>query len=399
MKKMTHSLKVLFLIASGLLLTNCYSNAQTTITPNNVEEKVPEANNEEKEPTNNNEENTTPNNSNEINPSNNEEEKNPNQKPEENTTPNESNNSNTENNNGENVEGNNPGEKTNTENNTNNPGENTNTEKPAENTNQGNTGENTPVQDSYKISQTSAVLTMGEELQLSITNNGKKVSNVTWTSSDADLARVDEDGVVRACFFTNENEKVAITGKVGNKASLKCDLRINPKNDSIFKKVYNRIQVVNQDDEGHVIYSFVHAGVEANATINVTKTFEYDSFTGICRIKVIKSFVQGNVTAYYVGRNDFYWGDYENGIFYGQYSEVYNEQQKDAVFSFKNVGISYLNHTIYISSNTTYSIVRKDWNTITDEDAVAKLVFCRIEECVEYAEEKFEEYNYGVHLF
>ena len=387
---MTHSLKVLFLITSGLLLTNCDSNAQTTITPNNVEEKVTEANNEEKEPTNNSEENTTPNNSNETNPSNNEEEKNPNQKPEENTAPNESNNSNTENNNGEN---------TNTENNTNNPGENTNTEKPAENTNQGNTGENSPAQDLYKISQTSAVLTMGEELQLSITNNGKKVSNVTWTSSDSDLARVDNSGVVKACFFTNENEKVTITGKVGNKASLRCDLKINPKNDSIFKKLYYRTQVVNQDDEGHVIYSFVHAGLEANATINVTKTFEYDSFTGICRIKVIKSFVQGNVTAYYVGRNDFYWGDYENGIFYGQYSEVYNEQQKDAVFSFKNVGIGYSDHTIYISSNTTYSIVRKDWNTITDEDAVAKLIFYRIEECVEYAEGKFEEYNYGVHLF
>ena len=400
MKKMTHSLKVLFLIASGLLLTNCSSNsdAQTTITPINVEE------------------NTTPIDSNKTNPSNNEKEQNPEQKPEENTTPNESNNSNTENNNGENennnqeqntntentgenVEGNNPGENTNTENNTNNPGENTNTEKPAENTSQGNTGENTPVQDSYKISQTSAVLTMGEELQLSITNNGKKVSNVTWTSSDSDFARVDKGGVVRACFFTNENEKVTITGKVGNKASLRCDLKINPKNDSIFKKVYNRIQVVNQDDEGHVIYSFVHAGLEANATINVTKTFEYDSFTGICRIKVIKSFVQGNVTAYYVGRNDFYWGDYENGIFYGQYSEVYNEQQKDAVFSFKNVGIGYSDHTIYLSSNTTYSIVRKDWNTITDESMVAKGVFYRIEECVEYAETKFAEYNYGIHLF
>ena len=405
MKKMTHSLKVLFLIASGLLLTNCSSNSntQTAITPNNVEEKVPEANNKEKEPTNNNEENTTPIESNVTNPSNNGEEKNPEQKPEENTTPIESNNSNTENNNGEN-ENNNQEQNTNTENTGenvegNNPGENTNTEKPAENTNQGNTGENTPVQDSYKISHTSAVLTMGEELQLSITNNGKKVSNVTWTSSDADLARVDKDGVVRACFFTSENEKVTITGKAGNKTSLRCDLKINPKNDSIFKKVYNRSQVVNQDDEGHIIYSFVHAGLEANATINVTKTFQYDSFTGICCIKVIKSFVQGNVTAYYVGRNDFYWGDYENGIFYGQYSEVYNEQQKDAVFSFKNVGISYSDHTIYISSNTTYSIVRKDWNTITDEDMVAKGVFYRIEECVEYAETKFEEYNYGVHLF
>ncbi|MBO7614090.1 MAG: Ig-like domain-containing protein [Bacilli bacterium] len=387
MKKISHSLKILFLITSGLLLTNCNSNsdAQITITPSNIEEKEPEANYEEKEPTNNNEEKTTPIDSNETNTSNKEE-----VNSEENTTPIESNNSNTETNNGENE---------NVENNTNNTGEGTNTEKPGENTNQGNAGENTPVQDLYEISQTSAVLTMGEELQLSITNNGKKVNNVTWTSSDADLVRVDKDGVVRACFFTNENEKVTITGKVGNKASLKCDLRINPRNDSIFKKVYNRSQVVNQDDEGHVIYSFVHAGLEANATINVTKTFQYDSFTGICCIKVIKSFVQGNVTAYYVGRNDFYWGDYENGIFYGQYSEVYNEQQKDAVFSFKNVGIDYLDHTIYVSSNTTYSIVRKDWNTITDEDMIVKGVFYRIEECVEYAEEKFSEYNFGVHLF
>ena len=394
MKKISHSLKILFLITSGLLFTNCDSNsdAQITITPSNIEEKEPEANYEEKEPTNNNEEKTTQIGSNETNTSNKEENS------EENTTPIESNNSNTETNNGEN-ENNNHEENENVENNTNNTGENTNTEKPGENTNQGNTGENIPVKDLYEISQTSAVLTMGEELQLSITNNGKKVNNVTWTSSDADLVRVDKDGVVRACFFTNENEKVTITGKVGNKASLKCDLRINPKNDSIFKKVYNRTQVVNQDDEGHVIYSFVHAGLEANATINVTKTFQYDSFTGICCIKVIKSFVQGNVTAYYVGRNDFYWGDYENGIFDGQYSEVYNEQQKDAVFSFKNVGIDYLDHTIYVSSNTTYSIVRKDWNTITDEDMIVKGVFYRIEECVEYAEEKFSEYNFGIHLF
>lgn len=373
MKKISHSLKILFLITSGLLLTNCDSNsdAQITITPSNIEEKEPEANNEEKEAKNNNEEKTTQIGSNETNTSNKEEENS-----EENTTPIESNNSNTETNNREN-ENNSQGE----------------------NTNQGNTGENIPVEDSYEISQTSAVLTMGEELQLSITNNGINVSNIIWTCSDSDLARVDDNGLVRACFFTNANEVVTITGNINNTKSLKCDLTINPRTESIFQKVYYRSQAVNQDEDGHVIYMFVHAGIEANGTINVNKTFEYDSYTNICRIKVIKSFVEGNVTAYYVGRNDFYWGDYENGLFYGQYSEIYNNQEKDALFSFNKVGISYSDHTIFISSNTTYSIVESDWSSITDEAMVAKGVFYRIEECVEYAEEKFNEYNFGVHLF
>ena len=351
MKKMSQVLKVLFLISSGLLLSNCSSNSnnKTNIAPSNIEEK---------DSTNNNEENTTPTDTNETNSSN-----------------------------------------SNEENSQNNLEENTNSNNSEENTETNNTEQTPVIQNVYKINHSSATLTMGEELQLYITNNDTKVSNITWTNSDNDYARVDEDGVVRACFFTNTNEVVTITGKIDNEKSLKCDLTINPRTESIFQKVYYRSQAVTQDDEGHVIYMFVHAGLEANATINVTKTFEYDSYTNICRIKVIKSYVEGNVTAYYVGRNDFYWGDYENGIFYGQYSEVYNEQQKDAVFSFKNVGIDYLDHTIYLSSSTTYSIVRKDWNTITDEAMVAKGVFYRIEECVEYAEEKFSEYNFGVHLF
>lgn len=352
MKKVTHYLKTLFLISTSLLLASCSSesNKQPTVTVEN---------NEEKEVT---------------------------KTPEETTTPEEENNSNPLNGKEENVNNNNPEEK---------PNEN----KPEEKPNTSNQEETPVVENVYSINHSSATLTMGEEMQLSITNNGINVSDITWTSSDTDLARVDSNGVVKACFFTNASEVVTITGKINNTKSLKCDLTINPRADSIFQKVYYRAQAVNQDENGHVIYMFVHAGVEANGTINVNKTFEYDSYTNICRIKVIKSFVEGNVTAYYVGRNDFYWGDYENGLFYGQYSEIYNGQEKDALFSFSNVGIGYSDHTIYISSKTTYSIIESDWSSITDEAMVAKGVFYRIEECVEYAEEKFNEYNFGVHLF
>ena len=352
MKKVTHYLKTLFLISSSLLLASCSSesNKQPTTTVDN---------NEEKEVTNTPEETTTANNSGESNSS-------------------------SENKENENV--NNAEEK---------PNENNPEEKPNEN----NQEQPPVVENVYSINHSSATLTMGEEMQLSITNNGVNVNNITWTSGDTDLARVDNNGVVRACFFTNANQEVTITGKINNTKSLKCDLTINPRADSIFQKVYYRAQAVNQDENGHVIYMFVHAGVEANGTINVNKTFEYDSYTNICRIKVIKSFVEGNITAYYVGRNDFYWGDYENGLFYGQYSEIYNNEEKDALFSFNKVGISYSDHTIFISSNTTYSIVESDWSSITDEAMVAKGVFYRIEECVEYAEQKFNEYNFGVHLF
>lgn len=350
MKKVTHYLKTLFLISSSLLLASCSteSNKQPTVILDN---------NEEKEIANTPEETTTPNDSGESNSS-------------------------SENKENENV--NNTEEK---------PNENKPEEKP------NNQDQPPVVENVYAINHSTATLKMGEELQLSITNNGINVNNITWTSSDSDLARVDDNGLVRACFFTNENEVVTITGNINNTKSLKCDLTINPRTESIFQKVYYRSQTVNQDEDGHVIYMFVHAGVEANGTINVNKTFEYDSYTNICRIKVIKSFVEGNVTAYYVGRNDFYWGDYENGLFYGQYSEIYNNQEKDALFSFSKVGISYSEHTIFISSNTTYSILESDWSSITDEAMVAKGVFYRIEECVEYAEQKFEEYNYGVHLF
>ena len=160
------------------------------------------------------------------------------------------------------------------------------------------------------------------------------------------------------------------------------------------------MDIINVTDEnGHVIYMFVHAGLEANGTILVNKSFEYDSFTNICHIKVSKSFTQDGVTAYYIGRNDFYWGDYQNGLFYGQYSEVYKGVEKDALFSFKNIGFSYYYHTIMLQDSTTYTIEQSDWSSITDESTVALGVFYRVQECSEYAEEKFQQYNFGVHLF
>ncbi len=268
------------------------------------------------------------------------------------------------------------------------------------NTNTGNPGGGTITGDTYKINYSTATLTMGDELQLSITNNGKAVSNITWSSDDNQLARVDSTGKVRACFFTSANEIVTITGKINKTKSLTCKLTINPRSDSIFAKCYQYSEGVNQNDDGHVIYMFVHAGLEANGTLLVNKTFEYDSYTNICRIKVQKSYTESGVTAYYIGKNEFYWGDYENGLFYGQYSEVKNGVEKGALFSFYNIGFSYSSHTIYLKNGaTTYSISESDWTTINDESTVALGVFYRIQECSEYAEEKFQQYNFGVHLF
>ena len=251
----------------------------------------------------------------------------------------------------------------------------------------------------YKISHTSATMTMGQQLQLSITHNGSKVSNVTWKSSDTDYARVDKTGKVSAYFFTSGNSTVTITGKINRTKSLTCKLKINPRSESIFQKLYQRCDTVNQTDEGHIIYIFAHAGLEAEGTLYVNKTLEYDSYTNICRIKVQKSYTQSGVTAYFIGRNDFYWGSYQEGLFYGQYSEVYNGEQKDALFSFQNIGFSYYYHTIMLQDSTTYSITESDWTTITDESTIALGVFYRVQECSEYAEEKFQEYEFGIHLF
>ena len=254
-------------------------------------------------------------------------------------------------------------------------------------------------EEGYRINYSSYTLTMGDELQLSITNNGRQVSGVTWSTSDNQLTRVDTNGKVKACFFTDTNETVIITGKINNRNSLTCKLKINPRSDSIFARCYQRSESVNQDDDGHVIYMFVHAGLEANGTLLVNKTFEYDSYTNICHIKVSKSYTESGVTAYYIGRNDFYWGDYRNGLFYGQYSEVYNGVEKGALFSFNHIGFSYSSHTIMLQDSTTYSISESDWSSITDESTVALGVFYRVQECSEYAEEKFSQYNFGIHLF
>ena len=258
---------------------------------------------------------------------------------------------------------------------------------------------NTQTEDVYKINHSSATLTMGDELQLVITNNDAQVNNVVWSTSDNQLARVDDSGKVRACFFTQPDEIVTITGTIDNAEPLTCKLTINPRSDSIFTKCYQNGGSVSQDENGHVIYMFVHAGLEANGELLVNKTFEYDSFTNICRIKVQKSYTENGVTAYYVGKNEFYWGEYQSGLFYGQYSEVYNGVQKDALFSFSNIGFSYSSHTIVLQNSTTYTIEESDWSTINDESTVALGVFYRIQECSEYAEEKFQQYNFGVHLF
>ena len=281
----------------------------------------------------------------------------------------------------------------------NNDAQTTNPSTPGDNTPPDNPGGNTPSTEGYKINYSTATLTMGDELQLSITNNGIKVNNITWSTSDNQLTRVDSTGKVKACFFTDANETVTITGRINSTKSLTCKLTINPRSDSIFAKCYQRSESVNQDEDGHVIYMFVHAGLEANGTILVNKTFEYDSYTNICHIKVSKSFTESGVTAYYIGRNDFYWGDYRNGLFYGQYSEVYNGVEKDALFSFNNIGFSSYYHTIMLQDSTTYTIEESDWSSINDEETVALGVFYRVQECSEYAEEKFQQYNFGVHLF
>ena len=255
------------------------------------------------------------------------------------------------------------------------------------------------IQDDYKINYTTAALTMGEELDLAITNNGEKVDNITWSSSDTQLARVDATGKVKACFFTNEDEVITITGQISETESLECKLTIYPRTESIFTRCYYDSENVNQDEDGHVIYMFVHAGIEANGTIDVTKTFEYDSYTNICKIVVIKHFVDNGVDAYYAGTNKFYWGDYRNGLFYGQYSEVFGAVENDAIFTFQNIGFDSDTHTIFLSTSTTYKIEESSWSTITDEAMVAKGAFYRVQECSEYAEEKFQQYNFGIHLF
>lgn len=261
------------------------------------------------------------------------------------------------------------------------------------------TDKTTNVETGYKINHSSASLTMGDELQLLITNNGVQISGITWTSSDTQLARVDETGKVRACFFTDTNEIVTITGKTTSGKLLTCNLTIKAREDAIFMKCYQHAQSVSQDSNGHVIYAFIHAGTEADGTLLVNKTFEYDSYTNICNIKVQKSYTQNSADAYYIGINTFYWGDYQNGLFYGQYSEVYNGSAKSAVFEYHNIGFSYSSHTIYLATSTTYSICESDWCTITDESTVALGVFYRIQECSEFAEEKFEQYSFGIHLF
>lgn len=257
----------------------------------------------------------------------------------------------------------------------------------------------TPAQTDYVINRTSATMTMGDELQLSITKGGSPVTSVTWSSSDTDLARVDSTGKVSAYFFTAQGEKVTITGKISKTKSLTCTLTIKQSKDSIFPKMYQDAEHVNQDENGHIIYSFVHAGTEAEGTLLVSKTFQYDSFTGICKIEVRKSYEEAGVTAYYIGKNTFYWGKYQEGLFYGQYSEVYNGTQKDAMFSFSNIGFSYSSHTILLQDSTTYKLEESDWSSITDESTVALGVFYRIQECSEFAEEKFQQHSFGIHLF
>ena len=361
MKKSYRYLKTLSLITLGLSLASCSSSSkhQITITPNKEANVVDKENKEEENTSTNPIENDTSNNSNEANTSINNDENNSSDKEENNTT-------------------------------TNNPDQNNNS----------NNQEQTPiVENVYKINYSSATVTMGQSLQLNITNNGVKVSNITWSSSDTDCARVTEDGLVRACFFTSTNETVTITGKINNNKSLTCSLTINPRTDTIFQNCYYHAQAVSQDDDGHVVYMFIHAGTEANGTIYVNKTFEYDSFTNVCRIKVQKSYEESVAWAYYIGCNDFFWGDYKNGLFYGQYSEVYNNVEKDALFSFENIGFSYSEHTIYLTSQTTYTIKESDWSSINDEALVAEGVFYRVQECSEFAEEKFTEYNFGIHLF
>ena len=91
--------------------------------------------------------------------------------------------------------------------------------------------------------------------------------------------------------------------------------------------------------------------------------------------------------------------DYNPKVTIYQYSEVYNGVEKDALFSFNHIGFSYSSHTIMLQDSTTYSISESDWSSITDESTVALGVFYRVQECSEYAEEKFSQYNFGIHLF
>ncbi len=260
------------------------------------------------------------------------------------------------------------------------------------------TDNNNDNSDNYSITQVKNGLTVGDTIQLQVYKNGSAFDGASWSSDNEIFATVDESGLVTALFPGEVN----IIATIDEKTTVSSNITVNARNSTMYKFAMEKGTPAVDKDTGHVVVAFVSVKID-NYGQTRELSFTYDVATEKC---LIKSVLHGNATDgtpfVLAGYNDFIWGDYKNGSFYGGYSHnnPNNELGYDyAIISFDNKEITFYNHSeIYLPTTYTYYTEHSDWEA-QDVETIVEPIWVRVQECPLYAKDMFEKFKYNLTLF
>ena len=226
--------------------------------------------------------------------------------------------------------------------------------------------------DVYMLNKSSLTLEVGEKFQLKVYKNGSLYTgNITWAIS-TDLIDIDDNGVVIGVYPTSSD--IDCRAQAWSPYfSLFCEISVIGRNSNIYRCMTTHSSSTPEVESGnHVVYT-----VSKEETFNGTRKyrnayrFSYDSLTEECFISVILNNYWVNSEGYQwieviAAYNRFYWGEYENGAFYGIYGQIIYDQdpprsyQANIVYNTEHFVFDSENYKIGVHSSKPYYTVMKD---------------------------------------
>ncbi|MBO5578060.1 MAG: hypothetical protein J5955_03030 [Bacilli bacterium] len=272
------------------------------------------------------------------------------------------------------------------------------------------TVETTPTQkDVYTLNANNVTVEVGGTYQFHLYKNNVLVTrNVMWQVS-TDLLDITSDGLLTGIYPTNSSSNAFVRGSIG-KNYVDCKVTVTGRDSNIYRCMTSEYQTSAEiENTNHVVYSCKRE--ESGSNWDGTKyknsyLFTYDSLTEKCKIVTMKIGYYVNGEGYqweevYAGYNEFTWGDYENGLFYGIMGDIVHDtnpgRERQVNVIFKNEQLVFNKETYQIGFHSQaeyYEIVKNTYTnyTVTSDDIYEILKV--VNECKTFADnEVFKDYN------
>ena len=184
----------------------------------------------------------------------------------------------------------------------------------------------------YALNKTSLTLEVGEKYQLKVLQDGAPYQgSIQWAIS-TDLIDIDQNGVVQGIYPTSSDIDCRVQA-LSNDFNLFCYVTVVGRSSNIYRcMTANSSAKPTVEDGNHVVYTVTKEESFNGATkYRNMYSFAYDSLTEKCKIEFARANYWVNSEGYQwveviAGANEFDWGDYENGGFYGIYGQMIYDQ-------------------------------------------------------------------------